>query len=64
MSDELAGRRALVTGGSRGMGAAIARRLRDAGATVLTTARPRARRPSPRRPGAEHTIDGGTVWTV
>lgn len=36
---ELAGKRALVTGGSRGIGAAIVRRLRDAGAEVLTTAR-------------------------
>jgi NAD(P)-dependent dehydrogenase (short-subunit alcohol dehydrogenase family) len=37
--DELAGSRALVTGGSRGIGAAIAQRLIDAGATVATTAR-------------------------
>ena len=36
---ELEGRRALVTGGSRGIGAAIAQRLLDAGATVLATAR-------------------------
>ncbi|TQS20132.1 oxidoreductase [Microbispora sp. KK1-11] len=36
---ELAGKRALVTGGSRGIGAAIVRRLLDAGAEVLTTAR-------------------------
>lgn len=36
---ELQGRRALVTGGSRGIGAAITRRLLAAGATVLTTAR-------------------------
>ncbi|MFJ8546443.1 oxidoreductase [Streptomyces sp. NPDC093586] len=35
----LAGKRALVTGGSRGIGAAIVRRLLDAGAEVLTTAR-------------------------
>ncbi|NED24513.1 short-chain dehydrogenase, partial [Streptomyces anulatus] len=31
-SGELAGRRAVVTGGSRGIGAAIARELLDAGA--------------------------------
>ncbi|PZG21005.1 SDR family oxidoreductase [Nonomuraea aridisoli] len=36
---ELVGKRALVTGGSRGIGAAIVRRLLDAGADVLTTAR-------------------------
>jgi NAD(P)-dependent dehydrogenase (short-subunit alcohol dehydrogenase family) len=39
ISDSLAGRRALVTGGSKGTGAAIARRLADGGATVMTTAR-------------------------
>lgn len=36
---ELAGKRALVTGGSRGIGAAIVRQFLDAGAAVLTTAR-------------------------
>ncbi|MFJ8826234.1 oxidoreductase [Streptomyces sp. NPDC102467] len=36
---ELAGKRALVTGGSRGIGAAIVRQLLDAGAQVLATAR-------------------------
>jgi NAD(P)-dependent dehydrogenase (short-subunit alcohol dehydrogenase family) len=41
ISDELSGRRALVTGGSRGIGAAIAQRLIDAGAIVVTTARSR-----------------------
>lgn len=38
---ELEGKRALVTGGSRGLGAATARRLLAAGATVLTSARSR-----------------------
>ncbi len=38
-SPELAGKRALVTGGTRGIGAAIVRQLLDAGADVLTTAR-------------------------
>src|SRR5258708_28753780 len=38
---ELAGYRALVTGGTQGIGAAVASRLREAGATVLTTARRR-----------------------
>ncbi|MGC9497108.1 oxidoreductase [Streptomyces sp. WG7] len=36
---ELSGKRALVTGGTRGIGAAVVRRLLDAGAEVLTTAR-------------------------
>src|SRR5687768_10983986 len=38
---ELQGRRALVTGGTMGIGAAVASTLRAAGATVLTTARSR-----------------------
>ncbi len=41
LSKELAGRRALVTGGSRGIGATIAQRLLDAGARVVVTARSR-----------------------
>jgi NAD(P)-dependent dehydrogenase (short-subunit alcohol dehydrogenase family) len=36
---ELEGRRALVTGGTQGIGAAVVARLRELGATVLTTAR-------------------------
>lgn len=38
---EFTGRRVLVTGGTQGIGAAVVRRLRDAGATVFTTARSR-----------------------
>jgi NAD(P)-dependent dehydrogenase (short-subunit alcohol dehydrogenase family) len=38
---EFAGKRALVTGGTKGMGAAIVERLRGAAATVVTTARSR-----------------------
>src|SRR6187551_3606174 len=40
-SKELIGRRALVSGGTRGMGAAIAQRLLDAGAKVVVTGRSR-----------------------
>jgi NAD(P)-dependent dehydrogenase (short-subunit alcohol dehydrogenase family) len=36
---ELAGHRTLVTGGTKGIGAAVAARLRELGAAVLTTAR-------------------------
>lgn len=41
MGDDLglAGRRALVTGGTQGIGEAVAARLREAGVVVLTTAR-------------------------
>ena len=38
---ELDGRRALVTGGTKGIGEAVVARLREAGATVLATARTR-----------------------
>src|SRR6201992_2934426 len=41
LSKEFAGRRALVTGGSRGIGAAIAQRLLDGGANVAVVARNR-----------------------
>ena len=39
LTKEFAGKRALVTGGSRGIGAATAQRLLDGGATVVVTAR-------------------------
>ena len=39
MEREFAGKRVLVTGGTKGIGAAVVRRLLDGGATVITTAR-------------------------
>jgi NAD(P)-dependent dehydrogenase (short-subunit alcohol dehydrogenase family) len=42
----MTGRRALVTGGTQGIGEAVVTRLRDAGAKVLTTARSPAGTPA------------------
>ena len=39
LTKEFVGKRALITGGSRGIGAATAQRLLDGGATVVVTAR-------------------------
>src|SRR5216683_6961773 len=39
MSSDLRGRKALVTGGTKGIGAAVSARLKEAGALVLATAR-------------------------
>src|SRR6202021_770916 len=47
LSKEFAGRRALVTGGSRGIGAAIAQRLLDGGARVAVAARNRHQQTPP-----------------
>jgi NAD(P)-dependent dehydrogenase (short-subunit alcohol dehydrogenase family) len=44
---ELAGQRALVTGGTKGIGQAVAARLRELGATVFTTARTPPDQPAP-----------------
>jgi NAD(P)-dependent dehydrogenase (short-subunit alcohol dehydrogenase family) len=59
LSNELVGRRALVTGGTRGNGAAIAQRLLDAGAKVVVA----ARAPNDETP-AEMTFVPGDVATI
>src|SRR5688500_16109430 len=64
LTTELSGRRALVTGGTQGAGAAIAEQLRRQGAEVWTT----ARRLPPDHPDPERfiaadltTVDGTTA---
>ncbi len=59
---ELAGRRALVTGGTEGVGEAIVRRLVAAGAKVATTAR--SELPQGQRPDLFVRADLGTVAGV
>jgi NAD(P)-dependent dehydrogenase (short-subunit alcohol dehydrogenase family) len=48
---DLQGKRALVTGGTQGIGQAVVAALRDAGAIVITTARSR-----PQKPIADHFV--------
>lgn len=75
---ELAGLRAVVTGGPRGIGRAVVARLRETGAKVLVSARERPDRLTPQdvfvaadvasaegcAAVASYVIDGGTVLTV
>ena len=72
---ELTGRRALVTAGTKGIGAAVVEVLHNAGATVVATARAiPADAPTgvhyiaaditAAATGTEYVIDGGTVPTA
>lgn len=58
-TDSLAGRRALVTGGSKGIGAAVVARLAAAGAAVMTTART-----APAEPGSAVVFVAADVSTA
>jgi NAD(P)-dependent dehydrogenase (short-subunit alcohol dehydrogenase family) len=61
---ELDGRRALVTGGTKGIGQAVAARLREAGAKVLTTARARPADPDELFVAADITTAEGCASVV
>ncbi|MFQ6230080.1 SDR family NAD(P)-dependent oxidoreductase [Nocardia sp. NPDC002869] len=64
MTQRLAGRTALVTGSSRGIGRAIAQRLSAEGATVVVTARSAATPTPSIRDGATHWLSGSLGETV
>jgi NAD(P)-dependent dehydrogenase (short-subunit alcohol dehydrogenase family) len=54
LSKEFAGKRALITGGSRGIGASVAQRLIEGGANVVVVARSRHEQ----TPAAAHFVSG------